>query len=111
MNPPLEELFPNLDPDFDPEPFYSEDLENDEEESDSISESMSRVYDSLAGALANHYFAEGFIQNPNDPMPPQWHLEMGPAFAEAEADASTGTNVNTEGADSSAPNVSVDADF
>lgn len=54
MNPPLEELLANLDPDFEPEPFYSEDLEDDDEDSFTDYDALAQVFDSLAGALINH---------------------------------------------------------
>lgn len=40
-------------------------------------------------------------------MPLSWHAEMGPAFDEAMAEF----KANAEGADSPAPDASVDADF
>ncbi len=67
MNPLLEELFPKLDPDFEPETFDSEDLENDNKEPDddelsSIElENLNQPYDSLAGALVSHYVRIGAI--------------------------------------------------
>ena len=91
----LEELFSEEDPE--PE---------DEEEVDSHSlEMLNQTFESLAGALANHYHRIGAIPDPNSFMPVAWELEMGPAFAEAQAEA----NVNAEGADSSAPDASGDA--
>ena len=98
---PLDELFPDVDP-------YEEDLEEPEDDEVSLTdlENLTRSYDSLAGAIVNHYHKIGAIPNPNDMMPVAWHMEMGPAFAEAQAEASA----NAEGADSSAPDISVDAD-
>ena len=58
----------------------------------------------MAGSLANHYDRQGVILDPNSFMPVEWELEMGPAFAEAQAEA----NANVEGADSSAPDVSLE---
>ena len=102
MNPLIDELLANLELEYETEPQDFEDEEepeNDEEDSSTDLDAVYQVHDSLAGAIVNHYHKLGLLPNPNDMMPVAWHMEMGPAFDEAQAEA----NANAEGADSSGP--------
>ena len=114
---PLDELLANLDPDHEPEdPFEEQLFEGDsfseddleEEEDDPVDiETLMKQQTSLAKAIANHYHRQGVIPDPDPFMSVDWELEMGPEFAEAQAEA----NAKPEGADSSAPDASIEVGF
>ncbi len=114
MNPLIDELFSNLELEYEPESEdpYEEDEEDEEDEDDQDDNGLSfeefmELENRLAGVLARHYHRQGVIGDPDSFMSAEWELEMGPEFAEARDEA----NANAEGADSSAPDASVDAYF
>ena len=94
---PLDQILAEEDP-------YEEEDEDDHGlDANSVEEMEHQTW--IAGVLARHYHRKGVIGNPDLIMPVDWELEMGPAFAEAQAEA----NANVEGADSSAPDVDAGA--
>ena len=88
MNPFLDELFADLEPEYDLEP---QDLEDEEEPEDQAVQDFEQEGISheawIAGVIARHYHRKGVIGDPDSFMPIAWEMEMGPKFAEAQAQA------------------------